>query len=46
MVDEVGERLTGGIHGHSDVFDDAVFAEYLADVVFFDVAGQCFYHDL
>lgn len=25
------------VHGHSDIFDDAIFAEYFADVIFFDV---------
>jgi hypothetical protein len=34
------------VHGHAQVFDGAVFAEDFADVVFFDVSGQCLYDNL
>lgn len=35
-----------GVHGHAQILYDAVFAKDFADVVFFDVAGQGFDHDL
>jgi len=38
--------VEGGVHGHSQVFDDAVLAKDFADVVFFDVPGQCLDNDL
>jgi len=38
--------VEGWVHGHSQVFDDAVFAKDFADVVFFDVSGQCLDDDL
>jgi hypothetical protein len=31
--------VEGRVHGHSEVFNGAVFAEDLADMVFFDVPG-------
>lgn len=42
---QVGD-LTGLVHGHREVFYDAIFAEYLADVFLFDVPSQCFNDDL
>lgn len=37
---------TSGIHGHPDVFDDAVLSKYLTYVILLDVSGQGFYHNL
>ena len=37
---------TSWVHGHPQVFDNAVFAEDLADMVFFDVSGQSLYYNL
>lgn len=43
---ESWRELTYGVHGHPEIFDGAVFAENLANMVFFDIPGQCLYHDL
>jgi hypothetical protein len=34
------------VHGHAQVLDDSIFAKDFADVVFFDVSGQCLYDNL
>lgn len=39
-------NVESGIHGHPDIFDDAILSKYLTYVVLFDVSGQGFYHNL
>lgn len=38
--------VEGWVHGHPQILDGAIFAKYLTDMVFFNIASQCLDNNL